>query len=180
MTRTQKYRLPQWEKADRIMMEDFNGMAAKLETALTAHDTALSGLTSGKADKSTTTSLQNQVNQKANTSTLNSSVSSLQSQINGKIGIVIGQYKGDGQKAQTISLGFQPKAVLVLRADGMVSNSTQGFSGLALPGTPAKYNDNVFLEVTSSGFTVGSGSGGGGWGTFLNDSYNSYWYIAFK
>lgn len=36
MDKTQKYQLSQWEKTDRIMMEDFNGDNAKVEAALAA------------------------------------------------------------------------------------------------------------------------------------------------
>ena len=41
MKYTQNYHLPQWEKADRILMEDFNAQSAKLEAALTAQGEAL-------------------------------------------------------------------------------------------------------------------------------------------
>lgn len=34
MNKTEKYQLNQWEKTDRIMMEDFNADNAKLEAAL--------------------------------------------------------------------------------------------------------------------------------------------------
>ena len=181
MTQTQTYKLPQWEKSDRILMEDFNGQSAKLEAALTAHDASLAALTSGKADKTTTSSLQTQVNQKADTTTLNGLVSNLQSQINGKTGIVTGSYQGDNAKSQTITLGFQPKAVLVLRKNGHVSTSSQGYAGLAFAGIPAKYKETTFLEVTSSGFIAGNSlDPGNAWATFLNDGHEAYHYIAFK
>lgn len=34
MDYTQNYHLPQWEKADRIMMDDFNAAMAGIETGL--------------------------------------------------------------------------------------------------------------------------------------------------
>ncbi len=34
MQRTSNYQLPQWEKEDRIMMEDFNGAMANIENAI--------------------------------------------------------------------------------------------------------------------------------------------------
>ena len=34
MNYTEKYHLPQWEKTDRIMMEDFNRMCADVEEGL--------------------------------------------------------------------------------------------------------------------------------------------------
>ena len=45
MQRTSNYQLPTWEKSDRIMMEDFNGMTEKIdagmERAQSTADTAL-------------------------------------------------------------------------------------------------------------------------------------------
>ena len=34
MQHTQNYQLPQWEKEDRIMMEDFNGMTEKIDAGM--------------------------------------------------------------------------------------------------------------------------------------------------
>ena len=34
MQKTTNYQLPKWEKTDRILMDDFNGMTAALDTAL--------------------------------------------------------------------------------------------------------------------------------------------------
>ena len=34
MQRTSNYQLPQWEKTDRILMEDFNDMTAKIDAAI--------------------------------------------------------------------------------------------------------------------------------------------------
>ena len=41
MTQTPHYKLPQWDKTDRILMEPFNQDHAKIDTALKAHDTAI-------------------------------------------------------------------------------------------------------------------------------------------
>ena len=147
MTQTTKYKLPQWEKADRIVMEDFNGMAAKLETALTAHDTAIAGLNSGKADKTTTNSLQTQVNQKATTTAFNSAVSDLQSQLNGKI--VCGTYTGDGTETRTISLGFTPQVVLLTTYDGKMGLGNGINGGLAIAG-----GTSSGIAIVTGGFEV--------------------------
>ena len=154
MTQTQKYKLPQWEKADRIVMEDFNGMASKLETALTAHDTALAA----KADKTTTTSLQTQVNARATTSALNSSVSGLQTQINAKCRLTVGAYIGNGQSSRTISLGFTPQAVLVIPRDSDLRGGYGPYGGLAVTGYPVMQSstphDTMAMEIVSGGFRV--------------------------
>ena len=148
MTQTAKYKLPQWEKADRIVMEDFNGMAAKLETALTAHDTALAA----KADKTTTTSLQTQVNARATTSALNSAVSNLQSQLDGKI--VVGTYQGDNQNTRFISLGFTPKMVFVIPNHAELVNTGRRRGGLALEGSPCQDSNRKVVEIVTGGFNV--------------------------
>jgi len=44
MTHTPNYNLSQWEKPDRILMDDFNADNAKLDAALAAHDDALAKL----------------------------------------------------------------------------------------------------------------------------------------
>ena len=148
MTQTAKYKLPQWEKADRIVMEDFNGMASKLETALTAHDTALAA----KADKTTTNSLQTQVNARATTSALNSAVSNLQTQLNGKI--VVGTYQGDNQNTRFISLGFTPKMVFVIPSHGEMVNTGQRKGGLALEGNSCNNSGRKVVEIVTGGFNV--------------------------
>lgn len=54
MNKTEKYQLNQWEKTDRIMMEDFNEDNAKLEAAL-------SDLEDRKCNKTTLTALSSVV-----------------------------------------------------------------------------------------------------------------------
>ena len=44
MNYTTNYQLPQWVKEDRIMMEDFNDMAARVDEALGAHEEKLVGV----------------------------------------------------------------------------------------------------------------------------------------
>ena len=44
MNYTTNYQLPQWVQEDRIMMEDFNDMTAKVDEALGEHETLLSGV----------------------------------------------------------------------------------------------------------------------------------------
>ena len=53
MNYTQNYQLPQWVESDRVLMDDFNDMTGKLETALSGLDTALAA----KADSADLTSL---------------------------------------------------------------------------------------------------------------------------
>lgn len=57
---TPNYKLSQWERADKVQMEDFNADNAKIDAAL-----------AGKADTSALTSLQAAMNGKASQSALN-------------------------------------------------------------------------------------------------------------
>ena len=43
MEYTTNYQLPTWAESDRVLMDDFNDMTEKLETALTGHGEALAG-----------------------------------------------------------------------------------------------------------------------------------------
>ena len=139
MKKTKKYQLSQWEKTDRLMMEDFNGDNAKLEAALAGHDNALAKLTSGKADTATTNSLQTQVNARTIMSA--------------------GAYTGDSgigaTTARTISLGFTPKAVLVTRWDGVTHEGAAYCGGLAVAGHPADVSPEYpVVEIVDGGFRV--------------------------
>ena len=175
MDYTKNYQLPQWEKADRIVMEDFNCQAAKLEAALVSHDTALAQ----KADKTTTSSLQTQINQKAAVSALNASVSSLQSQIDGKCRIVCGTYTGDGTASRTISLGVTPKAVLLFARDGHTAYDSYVKGGLAFPGHEILHYAGTALTVVTGGFTVYYKMYTTTWQVQTNNKDEVFHYIAF-
>ena len=131
MKKTTNYQLSQWDKTDRIVMEDFNGDNAKI-------DAALRSLQNAKADKTTTNSLQ--------------------SQVDAKCSIVVGTYTGDGSTARDISLGFTPQAVLVMSRDAQVTASSNHYGGLALLNYPCLHpampKDFPFLEVITGGFRV--------------------------
>ena len=71
MEKTPKYDLSQWEKTDRILMEDFNADNANLEAALTA-------LAAGQTAE--TTRVNTELAQKADITTLNSVKSALQTE----------------------------------------------------------------------------------------------------
>ncbi len=155
MKKTKKYQLSQWEKSDRIVMEDFNSDNAKVEAALTAHDTTLASLSSGKADKTVTTSLQTQLNAKADKSTTNS----LQTQVDARTIMSAGAYTGDSDlgatATRTISLGFTPKAVLVTRWDGVTHEGAAYYGGLAVAGPPADVSPEYpVVEIVDGGFRV--------------------------
>ena len=157
MQRTTTYKLPQWEKSDRIVMEDFNDQAAKLEAALTAHSTAIAA----KADQT--------------------AVNSLQTQVSAKCEVVFGAYTGDGSASRTVPLGFTPKAVYVCTRGGVAgtsSGSYHSYGGLVLPGHSVMVDGmsgQTTLAVTTGGFRVY-------YGTYqeTNISGYVYHYMAFR
>ena len=173
MTQTQKYHLPQWEKSDRIVMEDFNSMTAKLETALTAHDIEIAA----KADKAAIASLQTQVSQKAAETALNSAVSSLEVKIAGKASVVMGSYYGTGG-TQRISLGFTPKAVWFQPKGGDLGFSGFAASGFVAPGYPMRSSSGLDIASISGNDLVVVSSDGNRIDANRKDTY--YYYVAFR
>ena len=128
MNKTANYNLNQWDKADRVLMEDFNADNAKIDAALGA-----------KAEKTVVTALQGQVN------TVQASVPK----------IACGTYTGNGTASRTISLPFAPKAVLVLVHNGYTRLTASLLGGLALSGSPVRFDDNkIAISISGNGFQV--------------------------
>lgn len=71
---------------------------------------------------------------------------------------VLGTYVGDGAESRTISLGFTPKALLVMTDDGATTISTASiayYGGLAIQGHPVKLSgDYAVVEIVDYGFKV--------------------------
>ena len=74
--------------------------------------------------------------------------------------LVTGTYTGDGAESRLISLGFQPKALLVMREEGYSARpyTDDYYGGLALPGKPVclqtSYGTNYIFTIESKGFRV--------------------------
>ena len=69
----------------------------------------------------------------------------------------VGKYTGNGAASRNITLGFQPKAVLVMDATGFTGlqyNGTRSAGGLALANQPVENSAGVAVEITSNGFRV--------------------------
>ena len=98
---TPNYQLNQWERTDKVIMEDFNADNAIIDAALAK-----------KADQSALRSLQASVNAKAEDSAL----AALQSLVNkkGNCRIEMGSYVGDGTDYTSITTSFPPKVVLIM------------------------------------------------------------------
>ena len=125
--KTQNYQLHAWAPEDERLRGELNANFTKLDTALKAEATARQG-----------------------------AVNTLNTALAGKAAIVTGTYTGNGAKTRTISLGFQPKAVLVIPVDGRITATYCYYGGLALPGAPAKAKTYELVALTSTGFQVSS------------------------
>ena len=98
-----------------------------------------------------------------------------------KAEFVTGAYAGDGAAARTVSLGFTPKAVLVMREDGTASytnNSTSVYGGLAAEGTPVKKSGQNAVAVITGGFQVAHQ--GSPTDIYTNSSGQNYHYLALR
>ena len=99
--------------------------------------TALSGSgrrAGGKADQTALDALAAEVAKKATTAALEA----LSKKLASMPCLVTGTYTGDGAESRLISLGFQPKALLVMREEGYSARpyTDDYYGGLALPGKP--------------------------------------------
>ena len=132
MNYTKNYRLPQWVKEDRIMMDDFNAAMSSMESGMT-RTAAQAAEASNKAD----TAVQ----------TANSARQDVQTWKN----YVVGSYTGTGA-VQHIDLGFRPSFVIISGMQGNTAiNSPSWINYYAITGGNAlKFR----VEIDSTGFTV--------------------------
>ena len=105
--------------------------------------------------------------------------------LGGKSEIVCGSYVGDGTEDRLISLGFTPKAVLVMGEDGATRMTYQLYGGLALSGAPAFLNlgsDGKFtvLAVAEGGFLVTQKTASAAYAICTNTNRHEYRYLALK
>ena len=84
------------------------------------------------------------------------------------VGYVTGRYTGTGSYPRTVSLGFQPKAVVVTTYTGYTNNSGSPFGGVFGVGMPL----SGCAEVASNGFVLKA--------EYVNQKNTVYNYIAFK
>ena len=165
---TTNYNLCQWQPTDQIQRTDFNADNAKIDAALAA-------LNSGKAD------------QKA-LNDLSSTVSSLSANVTANLTkLTFGTYTGNGAQTRTISLGFTPKAVLVLSAFGGVYSQEHAgdhWGGLALTNNPVQVcngGNETVVKIVTNGFQVSCYNADNGFDRLAsNNSSVAYHYIAFS
>ena len=172
---TEHFSLNQWLPDDQVKRTDFNEDNAKIDAALND----LSGGLAEKADQAALDALAAEVAKKATTAALETVSKKLASMPC----LVTGTYTGDGAESRLISLGFQPKALLVMREEGYSARpyTDDYYGGLALPGKPVclqtSYGTNYILTIESKGFRV----------YYNRDRYilsnqkdTNYYYLAWK
>lgn len=120
MNQTPNFQLNQWEKSDRIMMEDFNADNAKIEAAL-----AQEAVARAAAD----TNLQN-------------TLAALNMQH-----VITGSYTGVGKLGRIISLPFTPKFVILLGKINNYVGVTIATSGIARHMMNGNCNDSDIRAV---------------------------------
>ena len=156
---TEHFSLNQWQADDQVKRTDFNEDNAKI-------DAALNDLSGGLAEKATTAALE-----------------ALSKKLAAMPCLVTGTYTGDGTDSRLISLGFQPKALLVMREEGYSARpyTDDYYGGLALPGKPVclqtSYGTNYILTIESKGFRVYYNYDKY---VFSNQKDTNYHYLAWK
>ena len=172
---TEHFSLNQWLPDDQVKRTDFNEDNAKLDAALND----LSGGLAEKADQAALDALAAEVAKKATTAALET----VSKKLAAMPCLVTGTYTGDGTDSRLISLGFQPKALLVMREEGYSARpyTDDYYGGLALPGKPVclqtSYGTNYILTIESKGFRVYYNNSRH---TISNQKEANYYYLAWK
>ena len=161
MNYTKNYRLPQWVKEDRIMMDDFNAAMNSME----------SGMTKTAAQASAARADASEAKQTADTAKLTADAAFSPS----KMPYAVGSYVGKGNEEQTIVVGFQPSVVLIF-----ANQSATDVSLVAGQFSAAGHIVNSGkVTMVSNGFRLASMSSGSKY-PYVNGTGNTYQYIAFK
>ena len=156
-------------KVDNIITETFDGV---IEKSMLSDE--LAAELDAKAEAADVT---------AETAARESADSTMQTQISQKCSLYCGTYTGNGSDNRTISLGFQPKAVLVMR-NGYISDGNQDGYQNAYGGITVSGWSSYGIAIASNGFTVRQtteyDSTAGLSSMRLNASGNKYVYLAFR
>lgn len=166
MNYTSKHHLPQWEKTDRILMEDFNLAMANIETGLSsAGDGAASA--AAKAQASADSALA-----KANAA--QASANKAYSPTNKPF--TAGTYSGNGATL-SLYLGFRPSFLILTNQS---ASPSQQVSQIAVVGPGG--NLNTCVTLTSSGAEIVNPPSSGTASTYprMNNAGQTYSYIAFR
>ena len=175
---TEHFSLNQWQADDQVLRTDFNEDNAKIDAALNDLSGGLAAAQAEKADQTALDALAAEVAKKATTAALEALSKKLAS-----MPCLVGTYTGDGAESRLISLGFQPKALLVMTDEGYSARpyTDDYYGGLALPGKPVclktVYGTDYILTVESQGFRVYYNKSKY---VFSNQKEFNYHYLAWK
>ena len=169
MQRTSNYQLPQWEKEDRILMEDFNGAMANIESGI--------GEAKGVADTAKADAERAEGKADAAQATADAAYCP------DNMPYVIGSYTGTDAE-QTIDLGFKTP-LLIVAEHWSPSHPCMGAVDISIhtPPSGSLYGTYRLLEITSTGFKLYSQTSYQSTSTDapqVNKRNGQYTYIAFK
>ena len=169
MAQTNQYGLRQWEREEVPRRGDVNQAMAEVDSALARVAQEAAGLVTEL--NSTVTGKLTQINN--NAAQLAASLEDLGER---KAEVVTGTYEGDGASSRDISLGFQPRAVLLEVRTGMRPSATV-YGGMALPDATL-YNPlaGTALSIRENGFRVYFEPGD----IYTNNEGSSYVYLAIR
>ncbi|MCI8716520.1 MAG: hypothetical protein HFF66_12095 [Oscillospiraceae bacterium] len=169
MNYTKNYRLPQWVKEDRIMMDDFNAMNSSIENGLTKTaaqaDTAVSTANTAKQTADSAHSIAQQITNAAYTPSNKP--------------YTTGHYTGNGNTL-TIELGFRPSFLIISALKETITTNDPGHFAQYLIATGGGIPLNNRCIFTNTGFTVYGFNRNGFNLPILNQEGYAYDYIAFK
>ena len=173
MQYTENYRLPQWVMTDRIQMQDFNDMTAKIEAGLTAGSAALTAESAERTAAVSAEAAERRSADAAQQALLDTHTAQIAKL--GNCEIYVTRYVGNGKfgESNKNSLTFPHKPLLVLISEGgrimhLLNGSANGYHQ---SGTVGHNN-----TVTWSGNTVSwSCTAAGGQ---MNGNGSTYFVVA--
>ena len=168
MQRTSNYQLPQWEKEDRILMEDFNGAMSNIENAIDGVKNQAEGAASAAGEAKT---IAERAEGKADAAQGKAD----QAYCPENKPYVIGMYTGTNA-TQSIDLGFQPSLLIVGEENG--GGSLLGYSKVSLHRDTVASSYKELLKIVKNGFEVYSNEDFKD--VFVNRKDWKYTYIAFR
>ena len=170
MAQTNQYGLRQWSREEGLSSGDLNQAMAGVDSALARVAREAAGLVTEL--NSTVTGKLTQINNNAA-----QLAASLEDLGESKAEVVTGTYDGDGASSRDITLGFQPRAVLLETTAGARGTGSTVYGGIALPGISLRNPlAGVALSIIEDGFQVYVQENR----VFTNNRGNFYVYLAIR
>ena len=177
MNYTNNYHLPQWEKSDRVLMEDFNQMCRDMEAGLEKNLQDAASATNSAAGAASAAAAQAQSTANSALAKANAAQETANQAFSpSKFPYTVGTYTGNGSTT-TLYLGFRPRFLILTGQSGSPNQGTINV-GVVGPGG----NLNSCVTLTSSGAEIVNPANNGTTTIYprLNNSGQTYSYIAFQ